>query len=285
MKTHYAIKVKPDKKFHLAEIETNTSAGLTKETASEKLTPLGEELNRLQELLYAAGTHSLLVILQGMDTSGKDGAIRGVMKYFNPQGCRVESFKAPSSEELAHDFLWRVHKVTPSRGVVGVFNRSHYEDVLAVRVQKLVPEKVWKARYDQINNFEELLTQNNTIIVKCFLHISKDEQEKRLLAREAEVEKAWKLAVGDWQQRRLWDDYQIAYENAIGKCSTPAAPWFVLPADKKWFRNLALAEVLVETLKPYEKEWHGVLDVRSRKSLEELKAYRAGELEGGISEN
>jgi len=278
MKTHYAIEAKPGKKVQLSKIETSVQTDETKESAATKLIALGERLNHLQEMLYASGTHSLLVVLQGMDTSGKDGAIRGVMKYFNPQGCRVETFKEPSSEELSHDFLWRVHKVAPSRGVVGVFNRSHYEDVLAVRVQKLVPEKVWKARFEQINNFEESLVANNTIIVKCFLHISKDEQEKRLLAREAEVEKAWKLAVSDWEQRRLWDDYQTAYEDAIGKCSTPAAPWFVLPADRKWFRNLALAEVLVETLQPYEKEWRGVLDARSKKSLEELKAYRASEL-------
>lgn len=285
MKTHYAIEIKPGKQVQLSKIETSAHAAETKETATAKLVTLGQQLNHLQEMLYAAGTHSLLVVLQGMDTSGKDGAIRGVMRYFNPQGCRVESFKAPSSEELAHDFLWRVHKVTPSRGVVGVFNRSHYEDVLASRVQKLVPEKVWKARYRQINNFEESLAQNNTIIVKAFLHISEDEQEKRLLAREADIEKAWKLAVNDWEQRRLWSHYQSAYEDAIGKCSTPAAPWFVLPADRKWFRNLALAELLVETLKPYEKEWRGVLDAHSKKSLEELKAYRAGELENGASKS
>ena len=285
MKTHYAIEIKPGKQVQLSKIETSAHADETKESAAAKLIALGEQLNHLQEMLYAAGTHSLLVVLQGMDTSGKDGAIRGVMRYFNPQGCRVESFKAPSSEELAHDFLWRVHKVTPSRGVVGVFNRSHYEDVLASRVQKLVPEKVWKARYRQINNFEESLAQNNTIIVKAFLHISEDEQEKRLLAREADIEKAWKLAVNDWEQRRLWSHYQSAYEDAIGKCSTPAAPWFVLPADRKWFRNLALAELLVETLKPYEKEWRGVLDAHSKKSLEELKAYRAGELENGASKS
>ena len=279
MKTRYALKVQPDKKIQLSKIETSAKTDETKESAAAKLIALGEQLNHLQEMLYAAGTHSLLVVLQGMDTSGKDGAIRGVMKYFNPQGCRVETFKAPSSEELAHDFLWRVHKVAPTRGVVGVFNRSHYEDVLAVRVQKLVPDKIWKTRYERINNFEESLAANNTIIVKAFLHISKDEQEKRLLAREADIEKGWKLAVNDWEQSRLWDDYQTAYEEAIGKCSTPAAPWFVLPADRKWFRNLALAEVLVEILKPYEKEWYEVLDVRSKKSLEELKAYHAGELE------
>lgn len=279
MKMNYAIPVKPGKKLQLSKIETSPHTDLTKEIASEKLAAMGEELNHLQELLYAAGSHSLLVVLQGMDTSGKDGAIRGVMKYFNPQGCRVESFKVPTSEELAHDFLWRVHKVTPPRGMIGVFNRSHYEDVVVVRVQKIVPPEIWKARYEQINNFENLLTQSNTIIVKTFLHISKDEQEKRLLAREAEIEKAWKLAVNDWEQRKLWSDYQSANQDALTQCSTPAAPWHVLPSDKKWFRNLALAEVLVEALKPYEKEWRGVLQARSKKSLAELKAYRAGKVE------
>ena len=279
MKTHYAIKVKTDKKLQLSKFETDASGGLTKETAPEKLEKLGEELNQLQELLYAASTHSLLVVLQGMDTSGKDGAIRGVMKFVNPQGCRVNTFKVPTSEELAHDFLWRIHNVTPSRGVIGVFNRSHYEDVLVVRVQKLVPTAVWKARYDHINNFENTLAADKTIIVKAFLHISKDEQERRLLAREADVEKAWKLAVNDWRQREWWDDYQSAYQDALARCSTPAAPWFIIPADRKWFRNLALAEVLVEALRPYEGQWRGVLDKRSKKSLEELKAYRDSEID------
>ena len=275
MKTNYAIKVNPDKKFQLSKIETSPKTDETKESAIEKLKVLGEELNHLQELLHAAGTHSLLVVLQGMDTSGKDGAIRGVMKNFNPQGCRVETFKVPISEELAHDFLWRIHQVTPPHGQIVVFNRSHYEDVLVVRVQKLAPPEVWKARYDHINNFENLLAAQNTIIVKCFLHISKDEQEKRLLAREAEVEKAWKLTVNDWEQREFWSDYQDAYQDALANCSTPFAPWFVLPADRKWFRNLALAEVLVEALKPHKKEWLEALDKRSKKSLEELKAFRA----------
>lgn len=274
MKNSYAVRIAPGKKPALSKIATGAPGGLAKEAAGEKLRALGQELKRLQELLYAAGTHSLLLVLQGTDTSGKDGAIRGVMDFVNPQGCRVENFKVPGSEELAHDFLWRVHRVTPARGMIAVFNRSHYEDVLAVRVQKLAAEEVWQARYGQINDFEKLLAQNNTLIVKCFLHISKSEQEERLLEREAETEKAWKLSVGDWQQRRFWDDYQTAYADALGKCSREHAPWFIVPSDKKWFRNLAVAQVLVEALKPHEKEWMKVLRKRSEASLAELKAYR-----------
>lgn len=272
----YAIRVKPEKPVNLDKIDTAFIAGLDKAGGAKQLDDFGRELNRLQTLLYAAGTHSLLVVLQGMDTAGKDGAIRGVMKSFNPQGMRVESFKVPTPQELAHDFLWRIHKATPTRGMIAIFNRSQYEDVLAVRVQQLVSEDVWAKRFDRINEFEKLLAQNDTIIVKCFLHISKEEQEERLLEREAEVEKAWKLSVGDWEQRKLWKDYQQAYEDALSKCSTPHAPWFVVPSDRKWFRNLAVAQVLAEALRPHEKEWTKVLAERSKESLEELKAYRAG---------
>ncbi len=272
----YATPIAPGKKVSLSKIDSNFSADLNKAQGEEKLAALGEELNRLQELLYAASTHALLIVLQGMDTSGKDGAIRHVMKFFNPQGCRVESFKVPTSEELAHDFLWRVHKVTPARGQITVFNRSHYEDVLVTRVHKLIEKNVWKKRYEQINEFEELLTENKTIVVKFFLHISKDEQEERLLAREAETEKAWKLSTGDWEQRKFWDNYQRAYEDALSECSTPAAPWFIVPANKKWFRNIAVAQTLVEMLRGYESEWERVLSVQSKARLEELKKYRAG---------
>jgi PPK2 family polyphosphate:nucleotide phosphotransferase len=255
-------------------VDSSFTAGLVKAQGEELLASLGDELNRLQELLFAAGTHSLLIVLQGMDTSGKDGAIRHVMKYFNPQGCRVESFKAPSSEELAHDFLWRIHKVTPARGQVAVFNRSHYEDILAVRVQKLAEREVWEERYQRINEFESLLMENNTLIVKIFLHISKEEQEKRLLAREAETEKSWKLNIGDWEQRKFWSTYQQAYEDVFRKCSTPAAPWLIVPADKKWFRNLAIAQTLVETLGAYESDWERVLAAQSKTKLAELKKFR-----------
>ncbi len=275
MKTLLATQISEHAKIALSKIETVPPEKWEKKSAKKETDVLGDELQHLQELLYAAGTHSLLVVLQGMDTAGKDGAIRGVMKYVNPQGCRVESFKTPTSHELAHDFLWRVHKVTPEKGMIAVFNRSHYEDVLIARVKKLVSPEVWKTRFEAINNFEELLAQNNTIIVKCFLHISKDEQEERLMEREAEFEKAWKLSVADWEERKYWDDYQKAYEDVLSKCSTPNAPWLVVPADKKWFRNLAVAQAVAAALRPYADGWAGVLQARSKASVEELKAFRA----------
>lgn len=275
MKTLLATRISENEKVVLSKIETAPAEKWEKKSAKKETDVLGEKLQHLQELLYAAGTHSLLVVLQGMDTAGKDGAIRGVMKYVNPQGCRVESFKTPTSREFAHDFLWRVHKVTPEKGMIAVFNRSHYEDVLIARVKKLVTAEVWKTRFDAINNFEKLLTQNNTIIVKCFLHISKDEQEERLMDRENEFEKAWKLSVADWEERKFWDDYQKAYEDVLTKCSPPDAPWLVVPADKKWFRNLAVAQAVLEALKPFEKGWTEILETRSKASVEELKTFRA----------
>ncbi|MGQ9548425.1 MAG: PPK2 family polyphosphate kinase [Roseiflexus sp.] len=209
---HYAHHVTPGTHVHLRDIDPDADTGLTKEEGREQFAGFNATLDAMQAELYAARTHALLLILQGMDTAGKDGAIRNVMHNLNPQGCRVESFKVPTEEELAHDFLWRVHKVVPRKGMVGVFNRSHYEDVLIARVHSLVPEHVWRARYEQINAFERLLTDTGTIVVKCFLHISKDEQEKRLLAREQDVTKAWKLSAGDWREREHWDEYMAAYE-------------------------------------------------------------------------
>jgi PPK2 family polyphosphate:nucleotide phosphotransferase len=268
-------RVEPDKKVRLSKIDPGGPAGIDKAAGVQKLEELGAELNELQELLYAAGTHSALIVLQGMDTSGKDGAIRHVMKFVNPQGCRVESFKVPSADELAHDFLWRVHRVTPPLGMMSVFNRSHYEDVIVVRVRDILPEQVWSQRYEQINNFEALLAASNTIVVKLFLHISKDEQEERLLAREKEAEKAWKLAISDWEQRPFWDEYQSAYEDALQKCSTRAAPWYVVPANRKWLRNLAVAGILIDTLKPYKDQWKSTLAERSALRTTELQEYRA----------
>ena len=273
-KNSYTVRVAGGKKVALSKIDTSFTAGLDKAAAPKELEALRAELERLQELLFAAHTHSLLIVLQGMDTSGKDGAIRGALGGFNPQGCRVETFKVPTAEELGHDFLWRVHKVTPVLGQVTIFNRSHYEDVLVVRVHNLVEQKVWQKRYDHINRFEELLTDSNTIVVKFFLHISKQEQEERLLAREADTEKAWKLSVGDWQQREYWSDYQRAYEDALTQCSTNHAPWHVVPADKKWFRNVAIAKTLVEMLSSYESCWKKKLAMESKARLAELKAYR-----------
>lgn len=271
----YAHKVTPGLRVRLHDVDPDASGGLTKEEGRARFAELNAELDVMQEELYAAGTHALLLILQGMDTAGKDGAIRNVMLNLNPQGCRVESFKVPTEEELAHDFLWRVHKVVPRKGMVGVFNRSHYEDVLVVRVHSLVPEPVWRARYDQINAFERLLADTGTIIVKCFLHISKEEQEQRLLAREKDVTKAWKLSAGDWRERERWSDYMAAYEEALTRCSTDYAPWYIIPANRKWYRDLAISEALVETLRPYRDDWRRALDAMSRVRRAELDAFRA----------
>lgn len=271
----YAHKVDPGSAVDLAKIKPGDDGGMDKAAGLAKFGQLNAELDAIQEELYAAGTHSVLMVLQGMDTSGKDGTIRNVLLNLNPQGVQVESFKVPTEEELAHDFLWRVHKAVPRKGIFGVFNRSHYEDVLVVRVHELAPEAAWRQRYEQINQFEALLAASGTIIVKLFLHISKGEQEQRLREREQEVGKAWKLSAGDWREREHWGDYIAAYEDALGKCSTEAAPWYVVPANKKWFRNLAVADVLVRTLGRYRDEWRATLDAMSKARLEELQAYRA----------
>jgi PPK2 family polyphosphate:nucleotide phosphotransferase len=270
----YAFKIAPGKKLRLADYDANENGGLSKEEGKARFAKLNAELDVLQEELYAAGTHSVLMVLQGMDTSGKDGTIRSVMVNLNPQGCRVESFKVPTEEDLAHDFLWRIHKVTPRKGMFGVFNRSHYEDVLVVRVHDLAPKQVWQARYEQINQFEALLAASGTIVVKLYLHISKDEQERRLLEREQDITKAWKLSAGDWREREHWDDYITAYEDALRKCSTKDAPWYVIPANRKWYRNLAVSEVLVDTLNAYRPEWRAALDAMSKERLAELQAFR-----------
>jgi len=246
------------------------------DSAKETLAQLGDELSELQELLAAAQQHSLLIVLQGMDTSGKDGTVRHVFTSANPQGCEVHSFKAPTQEELLHDFLWRIHKVAPARGMMGVFNRSQYEDVLVVRVHNLVPEDVWSQHYKQINHFEKLLTDNQTIILKFFLHISNEEQKQRLLAREQDRDKAWKLSASDWAERKYWNDYQVAYEDALSKCSTKDAPWYIVPANHKWYRNLAIAQTLVETMRAYKDEWKTGLEARGQQELAALKKMREG---------
>lgn len=242
--------------------------------AKDELDKLSNELSDLQELLSAAQHHSLLVVLQGMDTSGKDGTIRHVLSHVNPQGCEVHSFKAPTQEELAHDFLWRVHKAAPAKGMMKIFNRSHYEDVLIVRVHQLVPENIWSQRYAEINSFEKLLANSGTIVLKFFLHISREEQEQRLLAREKDKDKAWKLSAGDWTERKYWDDYQQAYEDAISKCSTREAPWYIVPANHKWYRNLAIAHTLVHTMHKYSDEWRAQLEERGKQELAQLKKMR-----------
>jgi PPK2 family polyphosphate:nucleotide phosphotransferase len=271
----HAFRVAPGTKVRLEDHDPDETSGLNKQKGVERFTELNEELDALQEEMYAADVNSVLMILQGMDTSGKDGAIRAVMRNLNPQGCRVESFKVPSEYELAHDFLWRVHQVTPPRGIFGVFNRSHYEDVLVVRVHDLVPREVWERRYDHINHFEQLLADSGTLILKFFLHIGKDEQEKRLREREEEVGKAWKLSAGDWREREHWDAYTRAYEDALSRCSTEAAPWYIVPANRKWFRNLAITETVVDALRARRSAWKSALEEMSRARLAELEAFRA----------
>jgi len=239
--------------------------------ARAELELLGAELGGLQELLAAAQHHSLLVVLQGMEASGKADTIFQVLSQVNPQGCEVLAFKGPTLRELAHDFLWRVHRGAPGRGVIGIFNRSHYEDVLIVRVHNLVPEKAWSQYYEAINDFEELLSQNDTIIVKFFLHISNEEQERRLLARQKDKTDAWKLSAADWAERTYWDDYQAAYEDALSKCSTDEAPWYIVPANQKWSRNLLVARTLVHTLRPYKDQWLDKLVVRGKQELARIE--------------
>lgn len=268
---------KEGKKLSLNDYDPDYTGKLSKSDGKDLFDEIDSQLSEIQELLYAAKQNSILIVLQGMDTSGKDGTISHVMKSLNPEGVQVTSFKAPTQEELAHDFLWRVHKAAPAKGTIGIFNRSQYEDVLVARVHNLVPEDVWKKRYDQINAFEELLASDGTIIIKFFLHISENEQKDRLQAREDEKDKRWKLSPSDFAERRYWDDYIEAFEDALAKCSTPYAPWYIIPANHKWFRNLAVAQTIVNTLQPYKDDWRKELQARGEKIYEELQKIRRGE--------
>jgi PPK2 family polyphosphate:nucleotide phosphotransferase len=261
----------------LDDFDPDDTGGLSKRDAEAAAPEIEEQLGALQQLLYAAHQQSVLVILQGMDTAGKDGTISHVMAPLNPVGCQVWSFKQPSEEDLSHDFLWRVHKRTPPVGMFGIFNRSHYEDVLIVRVHHLVPKDVWDKRYAQINHFEELLTANGAIILKFFLHITKDEQEQRLLAREKDPAKAWKLSVADWEERAFWQDYQAAYADAIGQCAAKRAPWFIIPANKKWYRNHLIAQTVVDYLTPYRQRWEDDLKEQGKRALAAIQAANAHE--------
>ncbi|HEY6571955.1 MAG TPA: polyphosphate kinase 2 family protein [Candidatus Eisenbacteria bacterium] len=243
--------VRPGRDFALRSVDPDDTRGLdSQEEAEALLTSDIERLRKLQRLLYADGRYALLIVLQAMDTGGKDGAIRHVMSGLNPAGCNVTSFKVPTSDEAAHDYLWRIHHAVPARGMIGVFNRSHYEDVLVVRVHDLVPKDVWKARYRQINQFERHLTENGVTILKFYLHISKAEQAKRLRERIADETKNWKFSEGDIEERKLWKDYMDAYGDALRKCSTPWAPWHIVPANNKWVRDALIARTMVEALEP-----------------------------------
>ncbi len=242
------LQVVPGRPARLANRDPGESFGLDKETAAPLLAAQLDRIRDLQDRLWAEGSRAVLVVLQGIDTAGKDGVINKVMTAFNPQGCPVTSFKVPSTEELAHDYLWRVHNRVPKKGEIGVFNRSHYEDVLVVRVHGLVPKAVWSKRYAQINDFERILSENGTTIVKFFLSIDRDEQRRRFQARLDDPAKRWKFALRDLEERKLWDSYQAAFEEALTKTSTASAPWYVIPANRKWFRDLAVATILGERL-------------------------------------
>lgn len=261
------LRVKPGQKVNLSKLDCDDTHGWEKNGAMKKaLKKAVARLDDLQYLLYAEKKHALLIVFQALDSGGKDGTIRHVMSGVNPQGCRVTSFKAPSAEEAEHDFLWRIHKAVPPHGEIGIFNRSHYEDVLVVRVHNLAPKEVWSARYSQINEFEAFLAANNIRTLKFFLHISKDEQKKRFLERIDDPDKRWKISPSDFNERKFWDVYTQAYETALAKCSTDAAPWYVIPANKKWFRNLAVSHIIVEALEELRMKFPAPsIDVRDLK--------------------
>lgn len=250
------ITFKPGSKVNLQEIDPREVNGdWDKESAKVRIAENTAVSRELAYRLYAENKRALLLVLQGMDTAGKDGTIRTVMTGINPQSCQITPFKQPSPEELDHDFLWRVHKAVPRRGNIGIFNRSHYEDVLIVRVHNLVPKSEWSARYDRINDFESLLIDGGVTLLKCCLHISKEEQRERLQARLDNPDKRWKFAKGDLSERKLWDEYQKAYEVALEKCNTKQAPWHVIPSDRKWYRNLVVSELLKDTLKAMDPQF------------------------------
>jgi len=246
-----ALRVAPGKNLKLESIDPRSTPewpGIDKEEGKARVEELNERLELLQELLYAEGKQRVLVVLQAMDAGGKDGTIRHVFDGVNPSGVRAPAFKRPSSDELAHDYLWRIHKEVPKDGEIVIFNRSHYEDVLVVRVMDIAPEKRWRKRYEHIVDFERMLSDEGTTIVKIYLHISKEEQKERLQARLDTPEKNWKFESGDLDMRAKWGDFMAAFEEALEKTSTANAPWYVIPADRKWYRNIAVLEILVQTL-------------------------------------
>ena len=260
-------RIEPGSLVNLSEWDPDeTSKADGKDEAEDRLDELTDTLEELQELLWAEHKHRILLVLQGMDTSGKDGTISHVFEGVNPQGVRVVAFKVPTEQELAHDYLWRVHKQVPANGEIVIFNRSHYEDVLVVRVHKLVPEEVWSQRYAQINDFERMLSETGTTILKFFLHISKDEQKERLEDRLKEPDKHWKFHKEDLAERELWPEYTRAYEDVLSKTSTSCAPWYVVPANHKWYRNLVVASTLVNTLKGLDMQYP-----EAEKDLDQIK--------------
>jgi len=260
---HERYRVQPGTEVDLSAWDTD-GAGATKLDKAGglvELAKLNEKVSWLQQLLYAQGVHRVLVVLQGMDTSGKDGTIKHVFRLVNPQGVQVTSFKRPTETELAHDYLWRVHQHVPWNGRIQIFNRSHYEDVLVVRVHDLAPKHVWSKRYEHIVNFEQLLVDEGTVVLKFFLHISKGEQKKRLTERLENPDKHWKFEMGDLEERKLWRAYQEAYGDAIGRTSTADAPWYIVPSDRKWFRNLVIGSVLIEALEDLKMKFPAAPDL------------------------
>jgi PPK2 family polyphosphate:nucleotide phosphotransferase len=248
--------VRPGKKFRIKDHDpADTGPFKHKEDATNAVEKNLLALDELQEVMYAEAKHALLVVFQAMDGGGKDGAIEHVFSGVNPQGCQVTSFKVPSSLERSHDYLWRHHLAAPPKGMIGIFNRSHYEAVLVERVEKIVPDKVWRRRYDHLNSFEALLADEGTTLLKFFLHISKDEQKQRMESRLADPQKHWKFNTSDLDTRAKWDDYMAAYEDLLAKCSTDAAPWYVVPADKKWFRNWVISDTIVRALKKLDMKY------------------------------
>ncbi len=250
-------RVKPETKINLSKWDPNETGNFKdgKEAGLAEVEKLTARLGELQELLYAEGKHKILVVLQAMDTGGKDGTIRRVFSGVDPQGVRVACFKVPTPEELSHDYLWRVHKVVPAKGELVIFNRSHYEDVLVVRVHEIVPPEVWSQRYQQINDFERLLADNGTLILKFFIHIDLEEQKERLQARLDDPTKIWKFRLGDLEERKLWPAYMQAYEDVLSKTSTSFAPWYIVPANRKWYRDLVISSILVEALEDLKMQY------------------------------
>jgi PPK2 family polyphosphate:nucleotide phosphotransferase len=267
---------RPGGKLRLDDVSAEPPKDMTREKAEPRLVELGEELFMLQDEMFASKASSVLVVLQGRDTAGKDGTIKHVAGYLNPRGVSVVSFGVPTAEEREHDFLWRVHRHSPRLGEFAIFNRSHYEDVLVARVHGLVPKALWKARYAHIADFEALLAEQGTIVLKYFLHITKREQKERLLERENDPANAWKLNPNDWKERDYWDEYTDAYEDAISKTAAAHAPWMVVPANAKWYRNLVVAQSIVEALRAHRKGWRRKLKSMAVEAKAGLASYRRG---------
>jgi PPK2 family polyphosphate:nucleotide phosphotransferase len=296
---HYAklFRVEPGSKVDLARVDAGfTDRHESHEHALPEIEVYTQKLRALQYLLYAEGERSLLICLQGRDAAGKDGTINHVLGAMNPQGCRVTGFKVPSREEAAHDFLWRYHRAAPAKGQVAIFNRSHYEDVLVVRVHDLVPKAVWSRRYAQINRFERMLHDNGTQILKFYLHIDPGEQLKRFKQRIDDPARHWKISENDYAERPLWDAYTAAFEDALGQCSTEHAPWFIIPASHKWFRNLAISRIVAETLESLDmhfpepsadiaeikRKYHGLIEAERKDGAEPQPQTRSGRQSGQV---